>query len=64
MFLGILETDKIDGNHFEKLRILLTQASLKSFELLEDYVRKAIEKRETALKDQTESKNNTRTPQN
>ena len=45
LFLGILETDEIDlsyGNNFEKLRILLTQGSLKSHELFGDYIRKVI----------------------
>ena len=61
LFLGILETDGTDlsyGNRFEESRILFTQRSLNTLELLGDYIRKAIRKRGTALTDQTVSKNN------
>ena len=42
-FLGILEADKIDqsyGNRFKKGRIIFTQESLKSLELLEEMTKK------------------------
>ena len=51
--LGTLKTDEIDlsdGNRFEKLKTLFTQRSLKPLELLEDYIYKAIEKCEAALR--------------
>ena len=51
--LGTLKTDEIDlsyGNRFEKLKTLFTQRSLKPFELLEDYIYKAIEKCGAALR--------------
>ena len=42
-FLGVLEADKIDqsyGNRFKKGRIIVTQESLKSLELLEEMTKK------------------------
>ena len=53
-FCEVWEADEIDlsyRNRFEKVRVLFTQGSLKSHELLGDYIRKAIEKPETAMKE-------------
>ena len=59
LFLGILKTRKTNlsyRNIFQKLRILFTQESIKSIELLGNYIRKAIEKREKLLKKQKQPK--------
>ena len=53
-FHVVLDTGESDlsyRNRFEKVRILFTQVSLRSLELFGDYIRKAIGKRKTTLKD-------------
>ena len=53
MILGIVETYEInlsDGNRLEKLRILFTEGYIKSLGLLQDYIRRVLKNRETALK--------------
>ena len=55
LFLEISETEEIVlsySNCFKNLRILFAQDSLKWLNLLEDYICKAIKKRETTLKNQ------------